>query len=117
VHEVIAEIGGGAVEELVVFNKLDRSSGVQRLAEEHPGSVAISARSGEGVQELLLRIGDRLRARIPKVVLEVPWDRGDVVAALHRHGEVLKEEPGDHGMRVTARLPEEEASRWSEFLR
>jgi GTP-binding protein HflX len=117
VHEVIGEIGGGAVEELVVFNKLDRSPGVQRLAEEHPGSVAISARSGEGVQELLLRIGDRLRARIPKVVLEVPWDRGDVVAALHRHGEVLKEEPGDLGMRVTARLPEEEASRWAEFLR
>jgi GTP-binding protein HflX len=116
VREVIREIGGGAVEELVVFNKLDRTAEVKRLSEEHPGSVAISARSGEGVRELLLRVGDRLRSRTPKVVLEVPWDRGDVVAALHRHGEVLKEEAGDSGMRVTARLSQQEASRWAEFL-
>jgi GTP-binding protein HflX len=117
VREVIGEIGGGAIEELLVFNKLDRSAEAKRLAGEHPGSVAVSARSGEGVSELLLRVGDRLRARTPKVVLEVPWDRGDVVAALHRHGEVLKEEPGDEGMRVTARLPQQEAERWAEFLR
>jgi GTP-binding protein HflX len=117
VRDVVGQIGGGGVEELMVFNKVDRSSAAKRLADDHPGSVAISARTGEGVQELLLRIGDRLRARIPKVVLEVPWDRGDVVAAIHRHGEVLKEEPGDAGMRVTARLSAQEAKRWAEFVR
>lgn len=115
VRHVIREIGGDSIPELLVFNKLDRARAGLRLAGDHPGSVAISAMTGEGVHELLLRVGDRLRARTPRVVLEVPWDRGDVVAAIHRSGEVLKEESGDNGIRVTARLAPEEASRWAEF--
>lgn len=115
VREVIGEIGGRDVAELLVFNKSDRSAGARQLAEEHPGSVAISAATGSGVHELLLRIGDRLRARTPKVVLDVPFDRGDVLAALHRAGEVLEEVATDTAMRVTVRIGAEEASRWAEF--
>ncbi len=115
VREVIGEIGGSDLAELVVFNKADQSSEPSRLAAAMPGSVAISARSGEGVDDLLARIGDRLRARMPTVLLDVPWDRGDVLAAVHRAGEVLSEESGAHGMRLAARLPPGEVARWSEF--
>ena len=115
VREVIAEIGGAELPELLVFNKSDRSAEPARLAAAHPPAVAVSARTGEGIEELLARIGDRLRARMPTVSLEVPWDRGDVLAAIHRGGEVLTEEPGESAMFLTARIPEDLVNRYREF--
>jgi len=116
VHAVIKEIGGGDRPELLVFNKSDRSAEAGRLAEKHPGSVAISAVTGRGIDELLLRIGDRLRALTPTVELFVPYDRGDVLAALHRSGEVLTETAEADGVRVSARVEASAASRFAEFV-
>ena len=49
--------------------------------------------TGEGIDELLRTIGDRLRALADVVELVVPYDRGDVLAAVHREGEVLVARP------------------------
>ena len=57
----------------------------------HEGAVAFSATTGEGVDELLRTVADRLRALTNVVELLVPYDRGDVLAAVHREGEVLSE--------------------------
>ncbi|MBS1838450.1 MAG: GTPase HflX, partial [Actinobacteria bacterium] len=127
VHEVLREIArgrgsaGGAEEmsevpELLVFNKADRGPDAARLAQTHPGSVAISAATGAGVEDLLLRIGDRLRSRIPTVELFVPYDRGDVLAALHRAGEVVSETPGGEGVRISARIAGSAAARFADFV-
>ena len=75
-----------------------------RLAKVHEGSVAFSATTGEGVEELLLTVADRLRALTNVVELAVPYDRGDVLAAVHREGEVLSEQADDDGMRLRVRL-------------
>ena len=45
----------------------------------------------------------------------MPYDRGDVLAALHRAGEVLVEVHADAGTRVRARLPDASAGRFAEF--
>jgi len=126
VHEVLREIavdragtdgaaGVGDAPELLVFNKADLGPGARQLADRHPGSVSISAVTGEGVDDLLLRIGDRLRARIPVVELFVPYDRGDVIAALHRSGEVLAETAESGGVRLSARIVPSEAGRFAPF--
>ena len=104
VREVLADIDAEAVPELLCFNKADVSSDVERLVDRHPGSVAISARTGEGIEHLLLTIGDRLRHATDVVELLVPFERGDVLAEVHREGEVLVESVGDDGMHLTARL-------------
>jgi GTPase len=115
VHTVLGEIGGEDRPELLVFNKADRGDGAARTAAQHPGSVAISAVTGEGVDELLLRVGDRLRSLTEAVELVVPYDRGDVVAALHRSGEVLAETAADDGMHLSVRLGDEDRTRFDEF--
>ena len=115
VHDVLREIGAADRPELLVFNKADRSDEARRLAEKHPGSVAVSAATGEGVDELLLRIGDRLRSLTPTVELLVPYDRGDVVAAVHRSGEVLAETAEPEGIRMTARVDPRQVRRFGEF--
>ncbi len=115
VRAVIREIGGADRPELLVFNKLDRSAEAKRLADTHTGAVAMSAVTGEGVEDLLLRVGDRLRSLMPTMDLFVPYDRGDVLAALHRSGEVLTETAEADGVRVSARLGSSSASRFAEF--
>ncbi len=116
VREVVDQVGGAEVPELLVFNKADQSPETARLATQHPGSVAVSARTGEGIDELLLRIGDRLRSLAPAVELFVPHARGDVLAALHRSGDVVTETADADGVHVNARLDLSEVGRFEEFM-
>jgi GTP-binding protein HflX len=117
VDAVLREIGADQVPVLIVWTKEDLADrdDVKRLLGAHSGSVAISATSGEGIEDLLGAIGDRLRslARVAEYV--VPYDRGDVLAALHRAGEVLVEVHADGGTRVRARLPDASVGRFAEF--
>jgi len=116
VREVIDAIGGGDRPELLVFNKVDRSEDARWLAGQHRHAVAISAVTGEGIDVLLKCIGDRLRLLTSAVELAVPYDRGDVVAALHRSGEVLSESAEESGMHMSVRLSEADRTRFAAFV-
>ncbi len=127
VDTVLDEIGAGSIPQLHVLNKadLDREA-AEKLAASmgssssvgHPGlrAVVASARTGEGIDDVLRAVADRLRALSEVSDLVVPFDRGDVLAALHRDGEVLAESPGAEGMEVRARLDSRAASRWRDFM-
>ena len=117
VRSVLAEIGASEIPEMLVFNKADLDpTAAGRAALVHPGAVAVSAVTGLGVAAMLAELAARLRAASEEVELVVPWDRGEVLAALHRHGEVLDESPGEAGMRVVVRLESAEAGRFAEFV-
>jgi GTP-binding protein HflX len=117
VRAVLAEIGASEVPELMAFNKADRSCEAQRLAARQPGSVTLSALTGEGVGDLLAAVGDRLRASLAVMELEVPYERGDVLAALHREGEVLVECQTDRATQLRVRIDPAGAARFREFER
>jgi GTPase len=117
VRTVLDEIDALKVPELLVFNKSDASPAVAAdLAHRHPGSVAISARTGEGIDRFLQMLGDRLRSIAKVVELLVPYERGDVLASIHREGEVVSTFHEDDGVRVRARLSDASAGRLSEFV-
>ena len=116
VRTVLGEIDAQRVPELLVFNKADLAAEEAiRLSKLHPGSVAVSARTGAGVELLLQAMGDRLRALANVVELIIPYERGDVLAAVHREGEVVSTVHTDDGVRVRARLDEAAAGRLAEF--
>jgi GTP-binding protein HflX len=117
VGTVLEEIDAGDVPRLIAWNKADAADddALKILLNAHPGSVAISAATGAGLPDLLTAIGDRLRALAHISEYVVPYERGDVLAALHRAGEVLVEVHGDHATRVRARLPQAAAGRFSEY--
>jgi GTP-binding protein HflX len=119
VNTVLHEIEADDVPRLLVWNKADLADpdDVKILLGAYEGSVAISAVTGTGVPELLTAVGDRLRALARITEFVVPYERGDVLAALHRAGEVLVEVHGDRATRVRARLPEAAAGRFSEYAR
>jgi len=117
VNAVLDEIGAGRVPQLLVANKRDLDpSAADHLVGLRPGAVAISAATGDGVDLLLRTIGDRLRGLSSVVELRVPFDRGDVLASLHREGEVLETTSDGNGMRVRARLDRAGAHRLQEFV-
>ena len=110
VRTVLEEIGAADVPELMVFNKMDVAK-----FEAPEGSVAISALKGDGVDVLLRTVSDRLRAMETVVELLVPYDRGDILAALHRDGEVLVESHEETATRVRARLDRAATGKFAPF--
>ena len=117
VHTVLDEIQATDVPELLIVNKVDIAEPAQvRELCEGETTLAASAATGEGVDKLLSAVGDRLRALATVVELVVPYERGDILAGLHRDGEVLVEVHADGGTRVRARLDGADLSRYREFL-
>ena len=116
VREVLTEIGAAHLPELLVFNKRDAAPEVaSELVHRHEGSVSVSAVTGEGVDVFLHTLGDRLRSLSKVVELLIPYDRGDLLAAVHREGEVLSTCHEDEGVRVRARLADASAGRLADF--
>ena len=117
VRVVLDEIDAAAVPELLVFNKADLAPGVAKeLVEDHPGSVAISASTGEHVDEFLRTLSDRLRLLTVVREFVIPYDRGDVLAAVHREGEVVSIGEGEESWTVRARLSDASAGRLESVL-
>lgn len=117
VRTVLQEIDADEVPELLAFNKADLApDDAKRLAHAHEGSVAFSAVTGEGVDELVQTIADRLRALTNVVELSIPYDRGDVLAAVHREGEVLVERADDDGMHLRVRLDDAAVGQFVEYV-
>jgi len=116
VDEVLSEIGAQHVPQLLVVNKIDAKSDARNLA-QNLGAVPISAMTGEGIPELLEILGNRLRRESRAITVVVPFDRGDVLAALHREGEVLSETEEENAMVVRAVLDQASTAAFAPYLR
>ena len=119
VRRVLGEIGAGDIPEVLALNKIDQVAGSARarLARRFPGSVAVSALTGEGAEGLLEVLGEALPHPPLEVTLLVPWGREDVTARLYREAEVLGTEADGEGTIVRALVGERELAAVREFVR
>ena len=120
VSEVIADHGvdrGDVPQELLVVNKVDAASDLMLAKLRHalPGAVFVSARTGEGIDGLLRRMGELAAPTDTAVDVVIPYDRGDLVARLHAGGRVQQEEHNADGTRIRARVPVALAASLREF--
>jgi len=104
VREVIAEVGGSAIEELVIFNKVDLIDQDEqvRLRGLVPGALLVSARTGAGMELLESEIASRLPRPDVEFVGVIPYDRGDLISRAHIAGKVLEVEYVESGTRLRA---------------
>ena len=117
VRTVLREIGAGEVPQLIVVNKADRApQAAKELAHRLDGSVLLSAQTGEGIDEFLRVVADRLRGSDRVVELVVPWARGDILAAVHREGEVVGQTDGEDSATLQVVLDEVGKARFAEFV-
>ncbi len=122
VRRVLEEIGAGEAtgqRVLEVWNKLDLldAEAVRFLSAraKRAGAVAVSARTGEGVERLIARLTE-LVDEGPVVTVLLSAADGEGLAWLYRHGRVIRrEEPGDDTVLVRARLDEAALSRFEQM--
>jgi GTPase len=107
VYRVLEELGLEDRPALTVMNKVDRlpePNGVLReLAAE--GGIAVSARTGEGLDTLLTRIDDSLRVARSACRLRVPYERGGVLSRVYARGRVLRREDRADGIYLEVEVP------------
>ncbi len=117
VRVVLGEIDAAAVPELIVVNKVDAMSeeDILTLRRALPGAAWVSARTGAGMDALRDLIAARLPHPEVDVDVLVPYERGDLVARVHRDGEVLSERHEESGTRLTARVDGALAATLEEF--
>jgi GTPase len=107
VYHVLEELGLEDRPALTVMNKLDRLADPSGLVRETlaEGGVAVSARTSEGLDALLARIGDALRATRSSLRLRVPYERGGVLSRVYARGRVLGREDRPDGIWLDVEVP------------
>ncbi|MET4159862.1 GTPase HflX [Agromyces sp. PvR057] len=117
VRDVIGDVGARDIPELIVFNKADLVGPEERLVLRGlaPDAVFASARTGEGIDEVLAAVTRMLPDPAVEIDLLVPYDRGDVVSLLHESGRVISVDYVDEGTRVRAFASPEQAAQLAGF--
>ncbi|GAB2912342.1 GTPase HflX [Nonomuraea fastidiosa] len=107
VREVLRDIDGASdIPEIVVINKADAADQdvLDRITRRERDSIVVSARTGQGISELMRLIEERLPRLDHEVHLLVPYDRGDLISRAHKEGEVLSVEHVEDGTILHARV-------------
>ena len=119
VREVLSDIDAMSVPEIIVVNKADEADPVvvAAILANEPRAVVVSARTGEGVDELLAVIESQLPVPAVAVDVVVPYSRGDLINQLHLHGEIDSLEHENDGTHVVAKVHPELAAELAEFTR
>ena len=116
VRQVLEAIGASEVPELMVFNKIDKSDGVdKRLLKRDENCVAVSASTGQGIDELVNELASSLRKSEETITLKVPFERGDIRAMAHREGFVIREVLEESNWLIEVRADESSRGRLEKF--
>ena len=113
VRDVIGDVGARDLPEIVAFNKADLVDENDRILLRglEPGAVFVSARTGEGIDELRERIAELLPYPDVELDILVPYDRGDLVSLAHQRARVVDTSYEEAGTRLsllaTARVAEQ----------
>jgi GTP-binding protein HflX len=118
VEGVIKELNAFGKQTVIVFNKIDKLQN-RELAETYtkrfPGSVAISTRTGEGVNNLVQALQDALSAWRLRSRFRIPASESALIAEIHRVGHVLELRYEGEGALIVAHIPPELAQKLDRY--
>lgn len=119
VRGVFAEVGALKIAEIIVLNKVDIADPfvVERLRQREPRTISISARTGQGIDELMEAISEAIPRPGVDLTLLIPYDRGDVLNRLHgSDAEILSIEHGESGTSAHVRVRDDLAAEVAAFV-
>ena len=118
VREVIADVEAKNIDELVVFNKADLTDDFTRmkLRDLAPEALFVSARTGEGIEELLAEIAKRIPSPDVRVRALVPYDKGALISKIHLNGKLLTSEHLETGTLIEALVKPDLAAELKPYL-
>jgi GTP-binding protein HflX len=117
VDAVLEEIGADSVPRLRVYNKTDLldPADANELVIRDPDSIAVSALSGQGLEELRDRIESSFEETLAPLELLLPYSQGATLAELHDLAGDLQREDRPDGVLVRASVPMALAHRFTDF--
>jgi GTP-binding protein HflX len=118
VNETIADLGAGEIPTLTLFNKVDMikdRAELTQLVAEFPNSVAVSAKTGEGMEDLVNHIRRMLANRYSRIKALVPYSSANIAETAHSFGKILVKEYREDGIYIEAELSSEHRGRLSQF--
>jgi GTP-binding protein HflX len=119
VRAVFSEVDARKVQEIIVLNKADAADPfvVERLKQREPRHVVVSARTGQGIAELLKAISDSIPRPSVKMELLIPYNRGDLISKLHEtDAEILRLDHEEQGTRALVMVREGLAAELESFI-
>jgi len=118
VREVLKDVGGGEIPEIIAINKADIAAPevLMQLLREESNSFAFSARTGFGLETLIKAIETSLPRPRVEITAVIPFSRGELVSAIHERGEVLSETYSEDGTRIHAMVDAHIAQRIEEMI-
>jgi len=108
VHETLAEINADALPVITVLNKIDRMGEpehAQQVLENFPQAAAVSALTGEGLPDLLMKISEVLFECYTNLSVKLPYKEGGLIALFHEQGQVDRLEHQQDGVLIRGRIP------------
>ncbi|MFF5794135.1 GTPase HflX [Paeniglutamicibacter sp. NPDC012692] len=118
VRTVLNDVDARNIPEIIVLNKADVADPfvVERLRQREPNHVIVSARTGDGIEELLQKVSAAIPRPGVQMELMIPYDRGDVVNKLHgAEAEILSIEHTENGTRMMVKVREGMAAEVEQF--
>jgi GTP-binding protein HflX len=119
VHATLADIDADEISVLPVLNKIDRLSNpgqAQQSLESFPGAVAISALRGDGINDLLEAIQNKLFESFETITVELPYSEGGLISLFHEEGQVDLIENKYEGVFIQGRMPIRYLTRYKKFI-
>ena len=117
-RSVLHELGADSRRTLVVFNKIDAvadDSVVAEMRARFPEAVFVSVKTGAGLEELVSRIGEFVADDLQTLELRIPQSRADLIARLHREGDIRHSEYLDNDIQMRVRLAPKAAAAYTAF--
>ncbi len=109
VDETLAELELDHLPTVIALNKIDKLAGAGQEIEAKLNlslpTVRVSAVTGEGVPQLLTTIEASMVRYLEPIIVQLPYQRGDLLSLLYERGQVDGEEHGPDGIRIYGRLP------------
>jgi GTPase len=108
VQKTLEEIDAGHVPVITVLNKIDRLSdpeAARQTTDYFPHAVAISAKTGTGIPDLLERIRGELYESFSPILVRLPYQQGQLISLFHEFGQVDRSEHGRKGVLMQGRIP------------
>ena len=119
VREVVRDIGGEKIPEIIALNKADIADPevIRLVMREEPDAYPISVHTGAGIEALIAAIEDSLPRPKVEVHTLIPYNRGDLVSRIHEEGEIISEEHLENGTSLHARVDGALAHLLEKFVR
>ncbi len=112
-NSVLSELNCDEIDSITVYNKIDK---VKSAALFDTAAVAVSAATGEGIDNLLQKIDKALKSRLRMVNILLPYDKLSLTAIIHNNGSVISEEYKEEGVKITANVRVQDLHMFEKYM-